>query len=186
MPLMEREREVHFTEELDNKSLSDVCVTAMKCLQTWYDDLILRQWRLPVVLGVPPFPPRSKVPSNTAETQTQEIPYACRLSCWLEVDLNNEYLKMSSTPLNEKLYLNVITVTSFILKLFKAIAHRRKPTKQKWYLHWANLVNFCSNKPIWILHTLLNNRVVAARLYVMRYSEPIISCPALIVRQVGQ
>ena len=59
-----------------------------------------------MVLGVA-VPPGGKVPSNTAETQTQEIPYACRLSCWLEVDLNNEYLKMSSTPLNEKLYLNV-------------------------------------------------------------------------------
>jgi len=80
---------------------------------------------------VPLLPPVGKVPSNTAETQTQEKPSAnaCRLSCWLEVDLNNEYLKRSSALLNEKIYLNVITVTSFILKLFKAIAHRSEPTK---------------------------------------------------------
>ena len=102
-----KEREVHFTEELDKKSSSNVCVTAMKCRQTWYDDLILCWSRQAMVAGVPHLPPRSKVPSNTAETQTEEMPsaYACRLSCWREVDLNNEYWKLSSALLNEKIYI---------------------------------------------------------------------------------
>ena len=99
-----KEREVHFTEELDKKSSSNVCVTAMKCLQTWYDDLILCWSRhAAVVAGVPPGPVYGPVYGPPGRQITYIYIY--------------------------HICLNIITVTSFIVKLLKSIVHPSKLTK---------------------------------------------------------